>query len=152
LVRVLGQYLDFPYKLLNNLRSFLGCRNIGLFDKISKIKRCKIQTQYKPGYESECNVNKIDTTPSGNVLVEMTPKEWHRASILFRSAEDLPMNVGEELTKYRRHAGISLDEAAKKLGISTNYATLIEWGLARNVSPHLRQRVLDLAKEGINSP
>lgn len=92
-------------------------------------------------------MNKIDTTPSGNVVVEMTPKEWHRASILFRASDDLPMNVGEELTKYRRRAGISLDETAKKLGISTNYATLIEWGLARNVSPHLRQRILDLAKE-----
>lgn len=92
-------------------------------------------------------MNKIDVTASGNVLVEMTPKEWHRASILFKSSDDLPVNIGEELVKFRRKAGVGLDDTAKKLGISTNYVTLIEWGLARNVSPQLRQRILELVAE-----
>ena len=92
-------------------------------------------------------MNKVDITSSGNVLVEMTPKEWHRASILFKSNNDLPVNIGEELVKYRRKAGVGLDDTAKTLGISTNYVTLIEWGLARNVSPQLRQRILELVAE-----
>ena len=92
-------------------------------------------------------MNKVDVTSSGNVLVEMTPKEWHRASILFKSNADLPVNIGEELVKYRRKLGVGLDDTAKTLGISTNYVTLIEWGLARNVSPQLRQRILELVAE-----
>ena len=89
-------------------------------------------------------MNKVDITATGNILVEMTPKEWHRASILFKSADDIPFNIGEELVKYRRSTGVSQEEVATQLGISTNYITLIEWGLARNVSPQLRQRIVEM--------
>ena len=89
-------------------------------------------------------MNKIDTTANGNVLVEMTPKEWHRAAILFKSTEDSAINIGEALVRHRRRSGLSLDETAKKLGISTSYVTLIEWGLARNISPQLQQRITEI--------
>jgi len=89
-------------------------------------------------------MNKVDITATGNILVEMTPKEWHRASILFKSTDDIPFNVGEELVKFRRKTGVSQEEVASQLGISTNYITLIEWGLARNVSPQLRQRIVEM--------
>ena len=89
-------------------------------------------------------MNKVDITATGNILVEMTPKEWHRASILFKSTDDIPFNIGEELVKFRRKTGVSQEEVASQLGISTNYITLIEWGLARNVSPQLRQRIVKM--------
>ena len=89
-------------------------------------------------------MNKVDKTATGNILVEMTPKEWHRASILFKSTDDVPFNIGEELVKYRRKTGVGQEEVAMQLGISTNYITLIEWGLARNVSPQLRQRIVEM--------
>jgi DNA-binding XRE family transcriptional regulator len=89
-------------------------------------------------------MNKVDITATGNILVEMTPKEWHRASILFKSTDDVPFNIGEELVKYRRKTGVGQEEVAMQLGISTNYITLIEWGLARNVSPQLRQRIVEM--------
>jgi DNA-binding XRE family transcriptional regulator len=89
-------------------------------------------------------MNKVDITATGNILVEMTPKEWHRASILFKSTDDIPFNIGEELVKFRRKTGVSQEEVASQLGISTNYITLIEWGLARNVSPQLRQRIVEM--------
>ena len=91
-------------------------------------------------------MNKVNTTTSGNVLVEMTPKEWLRASILFKTNDEMPINLGEELVRYRRKTGTSLDETAQRLGISVNYVTLIEWGLARNVSPQLRQRITDMVE------
>jgi len=90
-------------------------------------------------------MNKIDTTATGNVLVEMTPKEWHRASILFKASEDVTIDLGEEILRYRRQTGTSLADTAKQLGISSNYVSLIEWGLANNVTPQLRQRILNLA-------
>lgn len=90
-------------------------------------------------------MNKIDTTATGNVLVEMTPKEWHRASILFKASEDVSIDLGEEILRYRRQTGTSLADTAKQLGISSNYVSLIEWGLANNVTPQLRQRILNLA-------
>lgn len=89
-------------------------------------------------------MNKINTTSTGNIVVEMTPKEWSRASTLFKADDDLVINIGEELVRFRRKTGTRLEEAAKMLGISTNYVTLIEWGLARNVSPQLRQRITEM--------
>ena len=90
---------------------------------------------------------KVDTTASGNILVEMTPKEWHKASILFRPIEDDLLNIGEELVRYRRKTGVGLDEMAKKLDITTNYVSLIEWGLARHITPQLRQRITNLVNQ-----
>ena len=55
-------------------------------------------------------MNKVDITATGNILVEMTPKEWHRASILFKSTDDVPFNIGEELVKYRRKTGVGQEE------------------------------------------
>lgn len=92
-------------------------------------------------------MNKVDTTSSGNILVEMTPKEWHRASILFKTVEDDLINIGEELVRYRRKTGIGLEEMAKSLGITTNYVSLIEWGLARRITPQLRQRIIEMVSK-----
>jgi predicted transcriptional regulator len=51
---------------------------------------------------------------------------------------------GLRRVKYRRKTGVGQEEVAMQLGISTNYITLIEWGLARNVSPQLRQRIVEM--------
>ncbi len=52
--------------------------------------------------------------------------------------------LGEVLRSYREDQGLSQGEAARQLGISRNYVSLIERGVANNLSYALAQRILNL--------
>ena len=87
-----------------------------------------------------------DTT-SSSILIGMARKGRAGSSISLDSDELANINIGQELVRFRSLNGCSESEVAEALGISKNYVRLIEWGLVRNVSPKLRQRILELVED-----
>jgi len=89
-------------------------------------------------------VYKIGETTSGNILVEMTRREWDAVNIFFRAGDNFVVHLGRELARYRRQSGLSQSQVAKQLGVSRAYVSLIERGIADNMSDQVRRRIVDL--------
>jgi len=73
-------------------------------------------------------MRKAGTTSSGNILVEMTPDEWERLA----QFSEMPEHVGVALRNYRKAHGLSQDALAKQLGVSRNWISALERGVASN--------------------
>ena len=86
----------------------------------------------------------VGKTVSGNILVEMTPREWEAVSNLFRTSVGFTVNLGNELVRYRQSKGLTQAEAAQLLGISKSYVSRIERGVVSNVSIDIQQRIITL--------
>lgn len=56
---------------------------------------------------------------------------------------DLPDTVGARVRAVRRHIGITLDDLAKRVGVTKNHLGLVETG-KRNPSDQLLQRVAEI--------
>lgn len=59
-------------------------------------------------------MHKVGKTSSGNILVEMSSKEWKRLAIENGLPSDLPV----AMVKYRKQHGLTQSELAEKIGIS----------------------------------
>jgi len=69
-------------------------------------------------------MKRIGTTSSGNIIVEMTPREWVRTAKGVSSLEDLA-----SLTKkYRQENNVSQTTLARKVGLSRNTIYAVEQG------------------------
>ena len=86
----------------------------------------------------------VGKTVSGNILVEMTSREWEAVSNLFRTSVGFTVNLGDELVRYRQSKGLTQVESAQLLGISKSYVSRIERGVAGNVSVDIQQRIIAL--------
>jgi DNA-binding XRE family transcriptional regulator len=93
-------------------------------------------------------VYKVGETTSGNILVEMTPREWEAVIVFFRTSDVHMAHLGEELARYRRQNELSQSEVARQLDVSRTYVSFIERGLAENVSVKVRQRIAELVRNG----
>ncbi len=89
---------------------------------------------------------RVGETTAGNILVEMTPREWEAVTMLFKANDIFIDHLGEELARYRRESGLSQSAVAHKLGVSRAYVSLIERGLADNVSNEVRRRIAQLVR------
>ena len=89
---------------------------------------------------------KVGETTTGNILVEITPKEWDAVVLFFKASDVFAIHLGEELARYRRQTGLSQSEVAKKLGVSRTYVSFIERGIADNVSLKVRKRIAQLVQ------
>jgi len=87
---------------------------------------------------------KVGETTGGNILVEMTPREWEAVCNLFRIKVGFTQGLGDELIKYRLARGLTQAEIATKLDISRSYVSRIERGLTGNVSVALQRRIIAL--------
>ena len=90
---------------------------------------------------------KVGETTAGNILVEMTQREWEAVTVFFRTSDVYMVHLGEELARYRRQTGLSQSEVARQLDVSRTYVSFIERGLADNVSVKIRQRIAELVRE-----
>ena len=86
----------------------------------------------------------VGKTVAGNILVEMTPREWEAASNLFRISVGFTVNLGDELVRYRQSKGLTQAEVAHLLEISKSYVSRIERGVVGNVSVDIQQRIIAL--------
>jgi len=69
-------------------------------------------------------MKRIGITSSGNIIVEMTPREWLRTTKGVSSMEDLA-----SLTKrYRQENNVSQTTLARKVGLSRNTIYAVEQG------------------------
>ena len=86
----------------------------------------------------------VGKTVSGNILVEMTPREWEAVKNLFRTSVGFTVSLGDELVRYRESKKLTQAETAKLLGISKSYVSRIERGVAGKVSLDIQQRIMAL--------
>ena len=86
----------------------------------------------------------VGETVSGNILVEMTPRECEAVSHLFRIKVGYTSGLGDELVRYRKRHGLTQAEMGQMLDISKSYVSQIERGLTGNVSMAIRQRIIAL--------
>ena len=86
----------------------------------------------------------VGETLSGNILVEMTPREWEAVTNLFRTSVGFTVTLGDELVRYRQSKGLTQTETAQLLEISKSYVSRIERGVAGNVSVDIQQRIIAL--------
>jgi hypothetical protein len=89
----------------------------------------------------------IADTISSSILMGMTRQGSTEGLTSVDSEEHDDIDLGQVLVRFRSQNGCSESDVAECLGISMNYVRLIEWGLVRNVSPKLRQRILDLVRD-----
>jgi DNA-binding XRE family transcriptional regulator len=87
---------------------------------------------------------KVGETVAGTILVEMMPEEWAAVNSLFKTSDNFIEHLGDELARYRRERGLSQSEVAKQLGVSRTYISLVERGIATNVSSRMRRRITEL--------
>ena len=81
----------------------------------------------------------IATTLQGKLLVEMTKREWE--TIVQGFPLFLNDDLGTQLRQYREQEDLSQARLAERLEISRNYLSMIERGIATNLTLNLRQRV-----------
>ncbi len=84
----------------------------------------------------------IGQTVSGNILVEMTPREWEAMLHLFRAKAGVTVGLGEGLAHYRKAQGLTQAQIGQILKISSSYVSRIERGTAGNVSIEIQQRII----------
>jgi len=89
-------------------------------------------------------MQRVGKASSGNLLVEVTPKEWKLLGSYFNKAEDLGLAVLE----YRKKNGLKINAFAKKVGVSRNMVTKIENYGCDSLSFRTYQRVLSTILEG----
>ena len=83
-------------------------------------------------------MKRIGTTSSGNIMVEMTPREWVRTNKKLSAIENLPSLIKQ----YRQDKNVSQNALARELGISRNTVSAVEQG--QQVSPYTIERILSL--------
>ena len=81
----------------------------------------------------------IATTLQGKYLVEMTKREWDTL------AQGFPLFLNDDLglllKQHREQEDLSQAQLAERLDISRNYLSMIERGIATNLTLNLRQRI-----------
>ncbi len=87
-------------------------------------------------------MDQIGKTVSGNILVEMTPREGEAVLRLFRAKAGLTVGLGEGLAHYRKAQGLTQAQVGQILEISSSYVSRIERGAAGKVSPEIQQRII----------
>jgi len=83
-------------------------------------------------------MKKIGTTSSGNIIVEMTPREWVKTNKKLSAMENLPSLIKQ----YRQEKNVSQKTLARELGISRNTVSAVEQG--QQVSSYTIERILSL--------
>lgn len=86
----------------------------------------------------------VAETVSGNMLVEMTPREWEAVSHLFETSVGLTLGLGDELIRYRKSKNLTQADMGRLLDISTSYVSRIERGVTNNVSLTIQRRIMAL--------
>ncbi len=89
----------------------------------------------------------VGETVSGNILVEMTPREWEAVTHLFRTKVGVIAGLGDELARYRKSQGLTQAEMGRRLDISKSYISRIERGLTGNISTSIQQRIVALLQD-----
>jgi len=89
-------------------------------------------------------MHKVGKTSSGNILVEITVKQWaHLAKEILG-----PQELSAEIKGYRERHGLTLEEFSERLGISRNTMSKIERGLSYDTIPlKLYKRIISLIFE-----
>lgn len=86
-------------------------------------------------------MKRIGTTSSGNYIIEATPEEWR--DYLIQGIDFDPKTLVSEIQAYREQTGMTQSRLAEIIGVSRNYISLIERGLATNLSLSVYQRILE---------
>ncbi len=84
----------------------------------------------------------IGETVTGNILVEMTPREWEAVLRLFRAKTGFTVGLGQGLARYRQAQGLTQAQMGQILDISSSYISRIERGIAGHVSLDIQQRII----------
>ena len=87
-------------------------------------------------------MKKIGITSSGNVIVEMTPREWITANKELSSVH----NVASLVKDYRQQKNVTQKTLARELGISRNTVSAVEQG--KPVNPYTIDKILSLIAGG----
>ena len=87
-------------------------------------------------------MKKIGITSSGNVIVEMTPREWITANKELSSVH----NVASLVKDYRQQKNVTQKTLARELGISRNTVSAVEQG--KPVNPYTTDKILSLIAGG----
>ena len=83
-------------------------------------------------------MRKVGETPSGNILVEMSPQEWERLSL----GSGILVDLSEALVNYRKKHGLTQFQLAEKTGIGRSRLQQIEKGSAKNLSFQTYKRII----------
>ena len=116
-----------------------NCLDCWRVDYIEKKTSEKLRKRKRPSKQIKRGIfHKVGETPSGNVLVEMSPDLWKKLAEQTLTTEDLATAI----IKYRKENRLSQQEFAEKVGISRNLVLRIENGQSQGMHHQTYQRII----------